>query len=280
MNTVIGDKKFSIINKNSNLSCIVTHNEKDYLEALSVLNTMKCKTITRTMDHLKPINMIVKGIHSSFLETEVQTELKQSTSCCILKAYKFTTIKSKRESKDLNMYFIQFANTTKIQDITKIKYLFGQQLSWEIFKRTDIVQCHRCQRLGHISSNCTMPFRCVKCNESHLPGECNRDVYEQETNENGETTYIRDENGNLKRSVDENGIAIRKMDKNGKAFQPYCVCCKKEGHPANFRGCEAYQLIINNRRKENNNASWHNNNSTKMPNKRSNNVCKTSSILE
>lgn len=100
------------------------------------------------MDPLKPINMILKGIHSSFSEIDVQNELKQATTCNILKSYKFTTQKSKRESKDLNLYFVQFSNSTKIQDITKIKSLFGQQLSWDIFKRSDVIQCHRCQRYG------------------------------------------------------------------------------------------------------------------------------------
>lgn len=239
----IGANNFAIINRNSNLS-----NELNYNETLSILKTMKCKTITRTMDHLKPINMILKGVHCTFLEEDVKTELVASTSCKILKAYKFTTPKSKRESKDLNLYFIQFASATKVQDIIKIKRLFGQELTWDIFIRTDVIQCHRCQRFGHVSSNCEMPFRCIKCDSAHLPGECGKDIYEHTINEHGEVLYKRDPEGKRIKATDVNGIALRKKDDKGIEIKPFCVCCKKEGHPANFKGCEAYQLIMNSRR--------------------------------
>jgi hypothetical protein len=63
-------------------------------------------------------------------------------------------------------------------------------------------QCHRCQRHGHAASNCTMPFRCVKCTLTHDPGQCAR--------------------------------ASRTEG------QPSCVNCGKVGHTSNSINCAAY----------------------------------------
>lgn len=76
----------------------------------------------------------------------------------------------------------------------------------------------------------------AKCHSDHLPGDCDKDIYEHTINELGEVLYKRDLEGKRIKAIDENGIAHRKKDDKGVEIKPFCVCCKKEGHPANFKG--------------------------------------------
>ena len=49
-------------------------------------------------------------------------------------------------------------------------------VKWENLKKAGKppLQCYNCQRFGHSSYNCGFPYRCIKCDSSHQPGECDR----------------------------------------------------------------------------------------------------------
>lgn len=89
--------------------------------------------------------------------------------------------------------------------LNELKYqhnvLDGLRVRWERhepkFRRP--TQCKRCQRPGHAAHNCSLPYRCVKCLQSHAPGECTR--------------------------------------KNRDEGQPSCVNCGVEGHASNSPTC-------------------------------------------
>ena len=64
------------------------------------------------------------------------------------------------------LYLLLFdRGTMKLQDLRKIKSLDGFVVNWRYFTKrpTDAAQCHRCQRFGHGSRNCSMTPKCVKC---------------------------------------------------------------------------------------------------------------------
>ena len=42
----------------------------------------------------------------------------------------------------------------------------------EPLKNQGPTQCHKCQRFGHMSVNCEMPSRCVRCAENHDSRDC------------------------------------------------------------------------------------------------------------
>lgn len=69
----------------------------------------------------------------------------------------------------------------------------------------DVRQCFKCQRYGHSSVHCYAKPRCVKCPGDHDTKECKK--------------------------------------KDGEP--PFCVNCNTHGHPANYRGCQTHQKIIN-----------------------------------
>lgn len=90
-----------------------------------------------------------------------------------------------------------------------------------------MIQCYRCQRFGHSSTNCGMTPRCVKCLLSHESGKCFLPKYTS-----------------LKESERIEGQDEVKSPKAS------CVNCGNVSHPASWRGCPTH-LMIKQRRTEN-----------------------------
>lgn len=54
--------------------------------------------------------------------------------------------------------------------------LIGLKITIESQKhRTEVSQCHRCQRFGHSQNKCKAQARCVKCAGKHLTAECRKE---------------------------------------------------------------------------------------------------------
>lgn len=126
------------------------------------------------------------------------------------------------------LYLLIFdRGSVKIQDLRQIKTLDGFVVSWRYFTKrpTDAAQCHRCQRFGHGSRNCTLAPKCVKCGEAHLTDKCSLP---------------------RKSSLEENNNAEQTK------ARVKCANCKGN-HTANFRGCsarKAYLEVLEKQRKK------------------------------
>lgn len=221
---------FTIKNVNKNLTLIYTESVEDHTSCLAVLKELGNHSYTYTPDELKPINLLLRGIHRTYDENEVVEQLKQlklsNNDSKVVNAFKYNTIKSKKENRDLMLYMVQFSPMTKIQDVMKTKFFMNQKIEWEIMKKHEIIQCKRCQRYGHSAKNCAMPYRCVKCTENHLPGECLLKKCDEVMPHSKEN--------------EESNIASK--------TEPSCVNCGQSGHPANYRNCPMYKNIM--RRKQ------------------------------
>lgn len=53
-------------------------------------------------------------------------------------------------------------------------------VKWELMSTDNkrLTQCRNCQLYGHAATNCGRPYRCIKCIETHMPGECARKTRE------------------------------------------------------------------------------------------------------
>ena len=55
----------------------------------------------------------------------------------------------------------------------RIKQVVAMRIHLEMFKASsEVVQCFKCQAIGHISRNCWRQQRCVKCTGQHTKNEC------------------------------------------------------------------------------------------------------------
>ena len=81
----------------------------------------------------------------------------------------------------------------------------------------DAAQCHRCQRFGHGSRNCTLAPKCVKCGAAHLTGQC---TLPQK--------------------------ASLGIESNAEKHKPLVKCANCQGnHTANHYGCPARRTFLN-----------------------------------
>jgi hypothetical protein len=121
--------------------------------------------------------MILKGLDTSFTESEVFNELK-GLQMKDIEIVKVSYLKS-RFKKDENgegialpMFLVQFTPQSSLGGLKNYDNLFDLKIRWEKLKKNTVSQCFNCQRLGHTASGCKLPYRCCKCSENHKPKEC------------------------------------------------------------------------------------------------------------
>lgn len=83
----------------------------------------------------------------------------------------------KRDSKKpYNIFFVNVEPNEKNSLVKTIEYIYHQKVKIEDPRRSNtMVQCTRCQQIGHTKNNCMRPFRCVKCAEPHNTIDCTKD---------------------------------------------------------------------------------------------------------
>ncbi|XP_017760221.1 PREDICTED: nucleic-acid-binding protein from mobile element jockey-like [Eufriesea mexicana] len=147
---------------------------------LQEVNTMFYTYIQKTE---KPQTLLIKGLNNIYSNEEILKELQ------------------KQNIPDISP-------NSNANNVVKIKYIHHQVIKWEKLKKKEITQCHKCQMIGHTARNCSMDYRCVKCNEPHEPGMCKIP----------KTAEIEKE-------------------------KTYCVKCKTYGHSASYRGCPMFTIL-------------------------------------
>lgn len=160
-----------------------------------------------------PVKIILSGLSMYDLE-ELKEELNSNNISP--KEVKVFSVK-KNGVEDNVLYMLHFEKgTVKLQELRKVRSLFNVIVRWRPYvkNKSDVVQCHRCQRFGHGKTNCNMNPLCVKCGERHESVQCKLPV-----------------KANLSES-----------DRNNRA-QIKCANCSGN-HTANFRGCPARKTYL------------------------------------
>lgn len=178
-------------------------------------------TFTPQVDRIK--TMVLKGLEADFEPETILSELKllESEDLKFEGIANFVTPNARRLNRALPMFLVRLTASSNINKVMKIKRILHQTISWEPLKKTEKIQCKRCQRLGHVAKNCNLSYRCVKCSSPHEPGRC----------------------------------AVQSSEVLKDRAEIYCVHCKSFGHPASYRGCPKlieYNKIIKRKIDENN----------------------------
>lgn len=204
MSLCIGQAKFVIKRINISKHALQVNNIIDFSKAKKALEQAGTCFYTYTPRMEKPRTLLLKGISSEYETQEILNELNSLNveNIKFIKVLQFTTKRSIAEGYKLPIYIVQLDAASQVQQIKKIKQLFHQVIKWENLRRDEITQCKKCQRIGHVASNCNMKYRCVKCNTEHDPGNC---------------------------KISKNTVLQK--------TELYCVNCKAFGHPASYKGC-------------------------------------------
>jgi hypothetical protein len=181
---------------------IIAKNSNDKKTIVEKLKSDMHQHFTFTENQDRHLMFVLLGHHETSVE-KVKEELVTAK------------IPAKKVSKINNsivdpIFLVSFEkNTMTLADLQYQHYeLNGLRIRWDKHKPRNRrpTQCRRCQRFGHAANNCALPYRCVKCLETHNPGECARTSRE--------------------------------------IGQPSCVNCKVEGHTSNSASCPAYKKHI------------------------------------
>lgn len=182
----------------------------DYVRAKAYLEKSKTKFFTYTPKITKTKTYLLKGLSAEMDMNDILGELCKFRSEYLKfeKVSAFTTKKATKEGYKLPIYLVQISNDSKVDELKKIKSLLYRCVHWEPLRKPEITQCRNCQSFLHSASNCFLPHRCVKCNETHDIGKC----------------------------------PLQNVPENEKE-KLFCVLCKKYGHPASYKGCEKYKEL-------------------------------------
>ena len=114
------------------------------------------------------------------LENKTETELKTELISRNLKVNDVKRVDKKYDNFTDTIYIISSVNgSLKLSDLRRDhKCIFRTIVRWE-FKRKNkdrIVQCHKCQMLGHGEKGCFVGYRCANCAGKHKTDECNVNI--------------------------------------------------------------------------------------------------------
>lgn len=210
VHSVLKHKLFSLKIVNKNIVNVKLDTSQDHQMVKKYFEEEKISFYTYTPAELKPYTVMIKGLSSVYEVAEVESffaNLKMG-----IKVQKIVKLNGDR-------WLVQVSHDSDIKAMFSIRFIIQCGVTVEKFKQGGLVQCRNCQRYGHISSNCAMPFRCVKCGLPHGPGKCEIPAKEENTEEYMMKDPI---TGGTKRRI---GLPVR------------CVNCDTEGHVASAKTC-------------------------------------------
>lgn len=203
-------KDFVLKNVNSNVTQVIVYNLNNFNRVKVILKEHEKHFFSFTPKGLKPISILLRNLDRTFDESDIIegiNELKLD-NVKVEKIYKFKTNNSTKKKIDLNLWAIQLTPDSNVSELMKVDLLLNTKINFERIKNTRVMQCKNCQRFGHLAVNCSMPYRCVKCADSHLPGQCPLDS-------------------------EDNSQSILK-----------CANCGNE-HTSNYGGCPRFREVLN-----------------------------------
>lgn len=174
-------------------------------------NGVKC--FTRSPKELTDVFLTLKGINPCYDEKDTFQALMDANfvNVEVIKVSEFRPKNVPEARKGLLSFLVQLKNGSETSRVTNHDLLLGQIVKWESPDRSQIVQCKKCQRFGHVARLCNLGYRCVKCPNKHEPG----------------SWQLEKQNNNAVNSE--------------KQTQPFCMNCNNYGHPASYRGCPVLQ---------------------------------------
>lgn len=194
---------YTVVNVNKTKTIIKTPTKDDNGAVKKYLQEQKIQHHSFTSKEDRKCIILLKKIHFTHQPEDIINQLNSLG----FKATNASPFRSRRDkSANFNAFVLEFERGTDLIAVSRIRNLLGEAVKWEKLQPNIITQCRNCQAFGHVSVNCQMKHRCVKCSEQHERGQCKR--------------------------TDPN------------IGKPYCVLCKSEGHPANYEGCPYRKKIV------------------------------------
>jgi hypothetical protein len=146
---------------------IFAKNHDDFSKIKAVLkNQVNAEWHTYATKEEKTHGFVVFGLDHQPDPDQVKTELLNQ-KIMVKNVYQMKNTK-------FPTYVIITDRLTTLSDLqTNARAIDRIIVRWEKLKRkTQIIQCHRCQKWGHAATNCNATIKCLKCGDAHATSEC------------------------------------------------------------------------------------------------------------
>ncbi|GFX52595.1 putative RNA-directed DNA polymerase from transposon X-element [Trichonephila clavipes] len=121
------------------------------------------------IEHPTVIKAVIKGLPTSTNVADVESELKSKG----MAVEKITQLRRFVTKSALPLFMIQIKHSEgaeKIYDLKNLNYLTVEVVPFR--RRPGASRCFNCNYFNHMSKNCRMTPRCLKCGESHRTQNC------------------------------------------------------------------------------------------------------------
>lgn len=159
----------------NNRTVFKANSSDDFHKIKEFLKESKYSFYTHTPVDEKPLHMVLKGLPPGTSPTDIQDELTQNQ----LQVLKVTPFSNKKEGVNSasTIMSVIFNKGTDIKKVMAVRRLYYSVISWEKYvNKSQITQCYKCLKFGHIAVNCNRAQKCLNCAADHSVKDCLSDV--------------------------------------------------------------------------------------------------------
>ncbi len=143
----------------------------DYRQLVRELRKLEISFHTYQMKTERALKVVIRQLHPSTPTAEIKEALSELGFQC----RNVANIRHWQTKTPLPLFFVDIEPDEHASEIYNVTNILHSRVKIESPrpKRT-IVQCHRCQQLGHTKTYCTLPPVCVKCGGDHTWESCKK----------------------------------------------------------------------------------------------------------
>lgn len=137
------------------------NNTPDHLKVREFFEKDKISFFTYTPNDLKPFSLVIDGLSVSYDVGDLKAYLEGlGISLNVLKIVKLKG----------DQWLVHVSNESDATSLFSIQYILHCRVHVRRYRQNGLVQRRNCLRFGHISSNCRLQYRCLKCSEHTAQG--------------------------------------------------------------------------------------------------------------
>lgn len=189
----------------------------EHAKVLSMIREKGIASFTYSPKGQTARSVVLEGLSSSYDEEDVRAGLRGlPLSLDIRRVVRLGG----------NKWLIHLARGPDVDGLFEVRRFLSCRVLFRKDVKVGVSQCFNCQRFGHVSTNCGMPFRCVKCGGEHGPGKCAipKGVSQPRS---------------IKVQDPTTGVVTVRPE-----FALRCVNCGVDGHAASAKNCPKRQALL------------------------------------
>lgn len=174
------------------------------------LKKAKTQYYTYTLPGTAPKKAVIKGLPIIPVDAILEDLLNQG-----VKALSVSSFKGKNGAPlKFPIYLVNVDPSSDMNLMKNIKVICSCRISVEKYFGKKTAQCFRCQSFGHVSKNCNMKPKCVKCGDMHPTSECIKELSTPATCANCKKDHPANFSGCSARVIYEKKLASKKSPVN------------------------------------------------------------------